>query len=142
MERSTRLYFPRWSIILYGLLSVGLIPWIFNLAENLPTRHLVRHWDAMWVGFDVLMLIAVLVTLWFLIRGLVWVTISASVLATLFIVDAWFDIMTAHPGKEMRNSILFGALEILLAILTYRLVFYVIHRSTPDKNISLSIGKQ
>lgn len=137
MDEITHVYVPKWAAVLYGTLAVILIPWIFNLAQNLPTRHLAWHWDAVWVGFDVIMFMAMATTLVFMIRRVVWVAISATTLATLFIVDAWFDILTAKPGSEQRAALVFGGLEILLAVLTYRLVYHVVHYSTPDKKFKL-----
>lgn len=135
METTTRINFPRWAIILYGALAVILIPWIIFLGIKLPQHHLATHWDAAWVGFDVMILVAMLVTLWFLIKGKVWVGISASVLATLFVVDVWFDVLTARPGSEEKRAIVFGGLELILAALTYRLVFYVVKHSSHSENI-------
>jgi len=137
MDEITHVYVPKWAAVLYGTLAVILIPWIFNLAQSLPTRHLAWHWDAVWVGFDIIMFVAMAITLVFMIRRVVWVAISATALATLFIVDAWFDILTAKPGSEQRAAFIFGALEITLAALTYRLVYHVVHYSTPDKKIKL-----
>ena len=54
------------------------------------------------------------------------------------VVDTWFDIMTARPGKEQRESLIFGALEITLALLTFRFVQLVIVRSTTEKTIHLT----
>ena len=100
----TNLYIPKWASILYAVLAAILIPWIFNLAQNLPARHLVWHWDAMWVGFDILMLITMAITVWLVIKKRIWVVLSATVLATLFIVDAWFDIMTSKSGIESNRQ--------------------------------------
>lgn len=137
METTTKIQFPRWAIILYGALTIALIPWIFNLAANLPTHHIAHHWDAVWVGFDVMMLVSMIATLWFLIKGKVWVGITASILATLFVVDVWFDVLTARPGVDQKRSIGFGGAELVLAGLTYRLVFYVVKHSAPNKNIRI-----
>lgn len=137
MDNINHIYVPKWAAVLYGVLAIILIPWILDLAISLPTRHVAWHWDAVWVGFDVLMFLAIAVTLVFMVRRVVWVAISATALATLFVVDAWFDILTAKPGPEQRAAIIFGALEVVLAALTYRLVFHVVHHSTPDKKIKL-----
>src|SRR6185312_3863053 len=139
MEKAIRVYFPRWATTLYAVMAVVLIPWIFDLAANLPARHLARHWDAVWVGFDIIMLTAIILTLWFMIKRKIWVVVSGSALATLMIVDVWFDILTAKPGHEQHVAELFGILEFSLALLTYRLVFLVIHHATPDKSFKLHI---
>jgi hypothetical protein len=139
MDRATKIYIPKWAGLLYGAMAIVLVPWIFDVAQNLPTRHIIRHWDAVWVGFDVILLFTILLTLWFLIKKTVWVVMSASALATLFIVDTWFDILTSRPGREEREAIAFGVLEVSLALLTYRLVYLVIRQSTPEKNVTLAV---
>jgi len=137
MEKATNVQFPKWAIILYSVLAIILIPWVFNLAQNLPTHHLVRHWDAMWVGFDIIMLITMAITICFVIKGRIWVIISATALGTLFIVDAWFDVLTARPGKDQNESLFFGALEIVLAILTFRFVYIVMVHSAKQKKLNI-----
>jgi len=142
MEKTIKVYFPRWAIALYATAAIILIPWIYDLAINLPARHLERHWDVVWVGFDMILLCNIILTLWFLARRVVWVVVSASSLATLLIVDAWFDIMTARQGKEVREAILYGVIELTLAVLTYRLVYVVIHNSAPEKSFSLHVREK
>ncbi len=141
MDTTRKIYFPKWVAILYGVLAIVLIPWIFSLAQNLPAHHLAHHWDAAWVGFDVIMLIAVALTALFIAMRKVWVVVSATALATLFIVDAWFDILTSKPGHEQKVAIVFGLLEIMLAIFTYSLVFHVIHHSSTKKKVKLTTTK-
>jgi hypothetical protein len=142
MDKTAHVYFPKRIIILYGTLAIVLIPWIFNLAQNLPTKHLVHHWDAVWVGFDVIMLIVLALTIIFAIKKLIWVALSATALAALFIIDAWFDILTSKPGKEQKIAILFGSLEVLLALFTLRLVYHIIKHSTPQQsNIKLTASR-
>ncbi len=128
--RTTNIYFPRWAVALYGLLAAVLIPWIFSLAANLPSHHLARHWDALWVGFDIIMLVTLIITLAFALRRSIWLAVAATALATLFIVDAWFDTLTARPGHDQRVALGFGVLEMVLALLTYRLVYQIIQRTT------------
>jgi uncharacterized membrane protein len=142
MDKTTRVYFPKWATILYSGLAVALIPWIYDLAQNLPARHLSNHWDAVWVGFDMMMLVAIVLTIWFVLRQRIWATMAASALATLFIVDAWFDILMSRPGREQRIALFFGISEVLLALLTYRLVFLAIHHSTSTKKFKLTTKKR
>lgn len=133
---------PRWVMWLYGALAVALIPWTFDLASNLPVRHLVRHWDALWVGFDCLIVLAVLLTVWLMSKHRIWMVIPATSLATLFLVDVWFDNLTAKPGREQRASLAFGVLETTLALMTYYLVFHIIRQSGAQKDIQLGTKRQ
>jgi hypothetical protein len=142
MEGRVKVYLPKWATVVYATMAVVLIPWILNLASTLPERHLERHWDAVWVGFDFIMLCTIVLTLWFMFKRVIWVVVSASALGALLIVDAWFDIMTAKPGSELREAILYGVLEVSLAVLTYRLVYVMVHHTTPQKNISLHLSNK
>ena len=105
MEQATKVYFPRWVAALYGILIIGIIPWIFNLAISLPGKHTASHWDSVWVGLDIMIFIALATTLVFAVKRLVWLAVSASILATLFVVDAWFDVMTAKAGHEQKIAV-------------------------------------
>ncbi|HSX47462.1 MAG TPA: hypothetical protein VLF63_01670 [Patescibacteria group bacterium] len=137
MDQVKDIYLPKWASILYAGLALVLLPWIFIIAEYLPTKQLAKHWDSLWVGFDIIILISILLTLYFIMMKKVWVIISASALGTLFIVDAWFDILTSKPGHEQMQSYFFGVIEVSLAILTYRMVYLIIHQSGHHKSVKL-----
>lgn len=139
MDKTTHVYFPKWVVIFYGVLAAALIPWITNLAQSLPSSHEANHWDAVWVGFDMFMLFVLGLTIVFALKKMIWVTLSATALGTLFIVDAWFDIMTSQPGHEQKLAIIFGTMEVLLALLTFRLVYHVIrHTSSHQTKVKLT----
>ena len=138
MDHENRISLPRWVAVTYAIMAIILIPWIFDLAYNLPTRHIVHHWDAVWVGFDILLVIVLLTTVYFVISNKIWVIISASALATLFIVDAWFDILTSRSGPDLHRALFFGILEIVFAILTFRFVFHVTRQLMTSGRISYS----
>jgi len=123
-------------------MALLLIPWIIVLAEYLPSRHISQHWSTLWVGFDILELITIATTFYFIIRRKVWVIISATALATLLICDAWVDILTSKRGKQIDEAFVSGAIEVTLAFMTFRLVYHILHKSTPRKNLKLSSKKQ
>jgi hypothetical protein len=139
MDKTTHVYISKRIVILYGALAVILIPWIFDLAENLPAKHLARHWDVVWVGFDLIMLVTLALTVIFALKKMLWVVLSATALATLFIVDAWFDILTSKPGREQRVAIFFGFFEVILAVFTLRMVHHVVRHTSPQqRNVKLT----
>jgi hypothetical protein len=142
MDRRVKIYLPKWATFLYGAMAVILVPWIVHLEQALPNRHVANHWSTLWVGFDVIMLVTTLITIWFMITRKVWVVVSATALATLFVVDVWFDVLTSKPGYEQREAIFFGIIEVTLAILTYRMVYHVVHHTTPKKDIKLTTKKK
>lgn len=134
MERTTDVYFPRWAVRLYVVLVIVLIPWILDLADYLPSSHLAHHWDTLWVGFDIIMLLTIIITLILAFKRRVWAAISGTALATLFIVDAWFDILTARPGKDLDASIAFGVVEVVLSILTMLVVTEVVKSTSTHQH--------
>ncbi|MGZ4150676.1 MAG: hypothetical protein ACXVQJ_11580 [Actinomycetota bacterium] len=104
-----------------GLLTVSclvLAPWIVLLAIKLPKRYVVAHWDVAWVGFDVALLLGLLLTAWAAWRRRQLVIVAAVVTATLLLSDAWFDVTMANASRDRLLS-LFTALlvEIPLAVL-------------------------
>jgi|SRR5581483_5639159 len=141
MDQIKDIYLPKWASILYAALAVVLVPWILALAEFLPARHVARHWDALWVGFDVIILFTIILTLYYILAKKIWVVVSAAALGTLFIVDAWFDILTSRPGREQTGSIIMGAIEVGLALLTFRIVYHIIHQSGHNKDVNLKTSK-
>lgn len=137
METTKHIYINRGWIILYALLAIILVPWVFNLAYSLPEWHIARHWDAAWTGFDAGMVLMILLTIYFAVKKQVWVIITTTALATLFLVDAWFDILTSRPGQEQRTALFFGIVEVLLAILSFKLVHHVVKHSTSHDRVKL-----
>ena len=108
---------PRWIVPLFALGAVVLVPTVVVLLLTLPSTHQSEHWDVAWGGFDVmlaLMLVAVAVTAW---RGSAWLEAAAAAAATLLVVDAWFDVLTASDRTELVVAIVEAALvELPLAL--------------------------
>jgi hypothetical protein len=83
-----------------------MIPWIVYLAGALPTRHPAEQWRVAWVGFDILLvgaLLATAIAAW-LKRQIV--IVSAVVTATLLVCDAWFDVSLDWGTADGTASIL------------------------------------
>src|SRR2546423_14758526 len=92
---------PRWVVPLFGLAALLLVPWVILLVAALPSAHRAAHWAIAWAGFDVglaLLLLTVAVVAW---RRSPWLEGAATATATLLLVDAWFDILTASTGTEL-----------------------------------------
>jgi hypothetical protein len=117
-------HLPRWATALYATAAVLLVPWIMILSYDLPTRHVVTHWDLAWAGFDGLLLCSIAITAYLGLKRSAWVVVACTSTATLLLVDAWFDILTAHAGKQLELSVFlaviaeipFAALSLWLAI--------------------------
>jgi hypothetical protein len=109
---------PRWVAPLFAFLGFCLVPWTVWIAYELPQRHLARHWDIAWGGFDAAMaglLIATAVAAW---RRSPWIQSSATAAATMLVCDAWFDIATANQGAEQVMAVTTALLlELPVAVL-------------------------
>jgi hypothetical protein len=96
----------KWRTVFMLLCVAALIPWTVYLAITLPSHYVARNWVATWVGFDILLLIMLTGTAiagWRR-RQLVFPTAFAS--GVLLICDAWFDVMTSHPGSDLWQAVL------------------------------------
>ncbi|MCX4885838.1 MULTISPECIES: hypothetical protein [unclassified Streptomyces] len=112
----------RHTLELLTVCSIALVPWTVLLALTLPSGYRVHHWRAVWVGFDVLLLVAMASTAilgWLRHRA---VMVSALATAVLLVCDAWFDVSLSFGTSEVWPSAalaVFGELP---------LAFYLIHR--------------
>jgi hypothetical protein len=96
---------PAWVGPLFVGLAILLIPWTIWLGSTLPARHLSRHWDLAWAGFDSLLAVALLGTAVAAIRRSTWLVPMATVTATLLVCDAWFDVVTAAHGRQLMVAV-------------------------------------
>jgi hypothetical protein len=97
-----------WIGVPFGLFSLILIPWTVYLAGSLPSEQVSTHYDAAWVGFDVMLALALAATACFALRRPSYLPTAAGATATLLVVDAWFDVLTT-PGVQRIESILLAA---------------------------------
>jgi hypothetical protein len=102
---------------LYTGAAVVLLPWIAYLAVTLPRRDLDRHYRLAWVGFDCLLVFAIVRTAYMAFRIDPRVQFPATATATLLFVDAWFDITTSGSrGAALEAIVLALLVEIPAAI--------------------------
>jgi hypothetical protein len=87
-------------LFVYAVLALALIPWTAYLTSSLQPKHVTTHWDILWPGFDVALVVAAAATALAVFRQSAWISISASVMGTLLLCDAWFDLWTSNPGSE------------------------------------------
>jgi|SRR5208337_3454006 len=78
--------------------AIALIPWTVYLGLTLPQDYTAQHWQATWVGLDVLLLAFMIATavLGFVRHHLL--TLFAFSTGVLLVCDAWFDVLTANRG--------------------------------------------
>ncbi len=123
-ERQRELRLRHRAILVYGAFALGLIPWTAYLGSSLPSRHETAHWDVLWSGFDVALVLAGAATAIAVVRASPSLTIFASITGTLLLCDAWFDLWTSSPGSDRMWAIGEAALgEVPLALFS----FYVAH---------------
>ena len=108
---------PRWVAPFFLVVGIGLVLWTIWIAYDLPRRHVARHWDVAWAGFDVMMAALLLVTAYGAARRAVWLQSAAAASATMLVCDAWFDIVTSGRGADLAMSLASGIfIELPLAI--------------------------
>jgi hypothetical protein len=107
---------------LYTGAAVVLLPWIVYLAITLPRRDLDRHYRLAWVGFDCLLVFAIVRTAYMAFRIDPRVQFPATATATLLFVDAWFDITTSGSrGAALEAIVLALLVEIPAALFSLHL---------------------
>jgi hypothetical protein len=102
---------------LYLLAALALLPWIVYLAVSLPRRSLDVHYKASWVGFDLLLVVALARTAYMAFKVDARVQLTATAAATLLIVDAWFDVTTSHGRAAVGEALILAVFaEIPIAL--------------------------
>jgi hypothetical protein len=104
----------RWVFV---ALAAVLVIWIFQMGAA-PNGHAeVRNWSSSWIGLDVLEVFGLLATAFLLRSRSVHLAPVAAATATLFGLDAWFDVMTARAGIDWYTAVVLAAVaEIPLAV--------------------------
>ena len=88
------------------LTALALGPWTLYLTYSLPSRHLARHYDLAWVGFDLGLVVMFSATAAAAYRRSRLLVPFAAATAALLVCDAWFDVVTSSGGSEQVESIL------------------------------------
>jgi hypothetical protein len=108
---------PGWVAPVFAALAVMTVPWTAFLAATLPVESQTRHYRAAWVGFDLGLILLLLVTAYLAWLGHRRVASTATATATLLVIDAWFDVVTSPAGDVLTalGSAIF--VELPLAVL-------------------------
>jgi hypothetical protein len=115
-----------WLLLVLGGVAIGLFPWTAYLSATLPSEHVTHHWQVAWAGFDLFEAAALVGTLVAMLRRSVFVTALASIAGTALLCDAWFDLVTAQPGRDFAWALVFAlAGELPLAALCFWIAFEV-----------------
>jgi hypothetical protein len=112
----------RHTLELLAVCAIGLVPWTVLLALTLPAERQVHEWRVTWVGFDVLLVVAMASTAFFGRRRRRAVVVSALATAVLLVCDAWFDVSLDFGTPDIWMS---GALALFVEL---PLAAFLIHR--------------
>jgi hypothetical protein len=74
-------------------------------------------YDIAWVGFDIMLMLVLASTGYFALRRSPLSRPAAAAMATLLVVDSWFDVVTSPPDQRMLSIALAGLIELPLAAL-------------------------
>jgi len=115
-----------WLLLVLGSVAIVLFPWTAYLSATLPSEHVTHHWQVAWAGFDLFEAAALVATFVAMLKRSAFVTVAASVAGTALLCDAWFDLVTAQPGREFGWALLFALVgELPLAALCFWIAFEV-----------------
>ena len=106
-----------WLLLVLGGVVIALFPWTAYVGVTLPSEHVTHHWDLAWAGFDAFEAVALGATLLALVRQSPLLPVVAATAGTALLCDAWFDLITAEPGRELRWALV-GALAAELPLAT------------------------
>lgn len=114
----------------------ALVFWTLFLGWHLPAHYLAQHWDAVWVGFDIVQAMVLGLTAWLALRRRPLVILTATASATMLFADAWFDVMTARSG-DLTTSIVVGVLieipgGLTLLVMAIRALHNLVARPSPS----------
>jgi hypothetical protein len=113
---SSATHLPRWLAPAAICAVIGMVPWIVYLALTLPGRSRTAHYNVAWVGFDCAMVLVLAALAIAAFRRHPATGPVAAVAATMFVIDAWFDVTTSRGSEFLIALILAVFAEIPLAL--------------------------
>src|SRR5262245_12549708 len=99
----------------YAIGAVLLVGWVVYLGSALPQHNVVEHWNVAWVGFDVLVVVALTFTAVLAWRRDRHVVMPAIATATLLVADAWMDVAMSSGRDLVASIVLAVCVELPLA---------------------------
>lgn len=108
---------PRTVQLLLLVIAGVLLAWTIVLGSLMHGQAEVRNWSVSWIGMDLLQVVGLVVTSQLLARRARLVSPAAAATATLLILDAWFDVMTAEGGAAWYLALAMAAFAELPAAL-------------------------
>jgi hypothetical protein len=98
-------------------MAAVLVPWTVFLGISLPPKYDAGHWNVLWTGFDVALIVVLSYAAWAAWFHRQVLATTAIVAGTLLLCDAWFDIVTSIGRPDQWVTLLTGfGVEIPLAV--------------------------
>ena len=110
--------------------TFGLVIWTVYLGWDLPRVYVAAHWKLAWVGLDTAQVIVLLATTWAAYKRRLVIIFFATAAATMFIIDAWFDVTTARSGALHDSVLVALCVEIPAAIVLLWVSWIATRRAT------------
>ena len=115
----------RWAAPVFAGCAIVLIPWIVIAGVTLPSRQLSENYDVAWTGYDVFLLIGLVLTAYSALRRSRLLPIAASATGALLAADAWFDVLTSPSGWQLAQAVAMSLLaELPLSVLCFWLAWH------------------
>lgn len=117
-ERATVSRFDRrtLNLLVLSMSAAVLIPWTVYLEFVLPRSYTTRNWNSTWVGFDILLVVALVTTALLAFHRRQLVSLTAFGVGVMLLCDAWFDFMTSTAPRDHPAAVLSLLLEVPLAL--------------------------
>ena len=131
-ERTRHWSGQRVLLVALGVAVLVEVGWTINLGSNLPANYEAVNWVPVWVGVDVAQMVMLLLTMWALWRQRAVVIAAASVTGALFVVDGWFDVVTARRGDLTQSVLLAIFWEGPWAMVLFAVVAWSLRRLGPS----------
>ena len=77
------------------LSAIILVPWTIYLALTLPSQHLSRHYRLTWVGFDIFLVVLLVITAFGILGKSKSHDLLACATGVMLLLDGWFDVTGA-----------------------------------------------
>jgi hypothetical protein len=99
------------------VMAAVLVPWTIFLGISLPPKYDAGHWNVLWTGFDVGLIVVLGYAAWAAWFHRQVLATTAIVAGTLLLCDAWFDIVTSIGRPDQWVTLLTGfGVELPLAV--------------------------
>jgi hypothetical protein len=97
----------RRPVVVLAALTAGgaFVGWVAVLALTLPSQYAASHWNVAWVGFDVMLLVSLVLAGWAVVMRRHWASTALMVSAVLLVCDTWFDVTTTSGPTDTLVSV-------------------------------------